>query len=158
MYVAPVNAPVMRPAKELKGYDKRLIVKGCEERFVIHLGLEAFSYYDTQSHGWLVAPGQYKIYIGPSSAMTKLELEVTLPTLSTVGVASSSLVFRSNKMAISKRGCHFSFVPQKFVTCTRNKKISPTLIPSATKLNILLHSSMNSGSDSVSPTLRPIVI
>lgn len=87
VYVAPVNAPVMRPAKELKGYDKRLIVKGCEERFVIHLGLEAFSYYDTQSHGWLVAPGQYKIYIGPSSAMTELELEVTLPTLSKVGVA-----------------------------------------------------------------------
>jgi len=87
VYVAPVNAPVMRPAKELKGYDKRLIVKGCEERFVIHLGLEAFSYYDTQSHGWLVAPGQYKIYIGPSSAMTELELEVTLPTLSKVMVA-----------------------------------------------------------------------
>jgi len=79
VYVAPVNAaPVMRPAKELKGYDKKLIAKGSEERFTIHLDRDAFSYYDVQSHRWVVAPGQYKILIGPSSADAKLELEITL--------------------------------------------------------------------------------
>ncbi len=79
VYVAPVNsAPVMRPAKELKGYDKKLIAKGSEERFTIHLDRSAFSYYDVQSHRWVVAPGQYKILIGPSSADAKLELEITL--------------------------------------------------------------------------------
>ena len=78
VYVAPENAPVMRPAKELKGYDKKLIAKGSEERFTIHLDRSAFSYYDTKSHSWVAAPGAYKILIGPSSAQTKLEIEVKL--------------------------------------------------------------------------------
>ena len=78
VYVSPVNPPVMRPAKELKGYDKKLIVKGGEERFTIHLGREAFSYYDTASHSWTAAPGQYKILIGPSSSNVPLEVLVTL--------------------------------------------------------------------------------
>ena len=79
VYVAPVNAaPVMRPAKELKGYDKKFIVRGGQAHFTIHLDRDAFSYYDVQSHRWVVAPGQYKILIGPSSADAKLELEITL--------------------------------------------------------------------------------
>ena len=79
VYVAPVNAaPVMRPAKELKGYDKKFIGRGGQAHFTIHLDRDAFSYYDVQSHRWVVAPGQYKILIGPSSADAKLELEITL--------------------------------------------------------------------------------
>ena len=79
VYVAPVNTPVMRPAKELKGYDKKLIAKGGEARFTIHLDRDAFSYYDVQSHRWVVAPGQYKILIGPSSGEIKQEVAITLP-------------------------------------------------------------------------------
>ena len=79
VYVAPVNTPVMRPAKELKGYDKKLIAKGGEARFTIHLDRDAFSYYDVQSHRWVVAPGQYKILIGPSSGEIKKEVAITLP-------------------------------------------------------------------------------
>ena len=78
VYVAPAQAPVMRPAKELKGFEKKLIGKGSQERFTIHLGPEAFQYYDAFSHGWKTAPGEYRILIGASSADIRLEVPVTL--------------------------------------------------------------------------------
>ena len=81
VYVAPAKAPVMRPAKELKGYDKQLIGKGASQRFTIHLGPEAFRYYDEPSHAWKTAPGEYKILIGASSADIRLEVTVELSIL-----------------------------------------------------------------------------
>jgi beta-glucosidase len=78
VYVAPVNPSVMRPARELKGYDKKLIAKGASQRFTIHLGPDAFSYYDEAAHAWKVAPGTYKIQVGASSADIRLEIPVQL--------------------------------------------------------------------------------
>ena len=78
VYVAPVSSKVMRPAKELKGYDKKLIAKGRSQRFTIHLGPDAFSYYDETAHAWKLAPGSYRIQIGNSSADVRLELPLTL--------------------------------------------------------------------------------
>jgi len=76
VYVAPVNPPVMRPARELKGYDKKFIAKGTSQRFFIHLGPDAFSYYDEGSHAWKHAPHAYKIQIGASSADIRLEINL----------------------------------------------------------------------------------
>lgn len=77
VYVAPVSPSVPRPAKELKGYDKKVIAPGAVEQFTIHLGPDAFSYYDVSSHGWKVDKGAYRILIGASSADIRLEGEVT---------------------------------------------------------------------------------
>ena len=76
VYVAPAKAPVLRPAKELKGYDKQLIGKGASQRFTIHLGPDAFRYYDEAAHDWKTVPGEYKILIGSSSADIRLEVPV----------------------------------------------------------------------------------
>ena len=76
VYVAPVNPPVMRPARELKGYDKKFIAKGTSQRFSIHLGPDAFSYYDEGSHAWKHAPHACKIQIGASSADIRLEINL----------------------------------------------------------------------------------
>lgn len=78
VYVAPVAPSIMRPARELKGYDKKFIAKGKAMRYTIHLGQDAFSYYDTGSHNWKVDPGQYLILIGASSADIRLEIPVTI--------------------------------------------------------------------------------
>ena len=78
VYVAPVKPSVMRPAKELKGYDKILISKGASVKYTIHLGPDAFSYYDVKSHSWKLDPGQYKILIGSSSEDIRLEVPVEL--------------------------------------------------------------------------------
>lgn len=78
VYVAPVNPSLMRPAKELKGFDKKLIEKGKSLRYTIHLGPEAFQHYDTASHSWKADKGEYKILVGTSSADIRLEASVKL--------------------------------------------------------------------------------
>lgn len=78
VYVAPENPSVMRPARELKGYDKKLIAKGAGAQFTMHLGPDAFSYYDEASHGWKLDPGKYRILIGASSEDIRLEIPVTV--------------------------------------------------------------------------------
>ena len=77
LYVAPVHPSVARPAKELKGYEKQLIAPGASASYTIHLGPDAFSYYDVSSHSWKVDPGDYRLLVGASSADIRLEIKVT---------------------------------------------------------------------------------
>ena len=76
VYVAPVAPSVMRPAKELKGYDKKMVAAGKAVKYTVHLGPDAFSYYDEHSHSWVVDPGRYRILIGASSSDIRLEVPV----------------------------------------------------------------------------------
>lgn len=78
VYVSPVNPGIIRPAKELKGYDKVKIAKGGNASVKIHLPRQAFAYYDVNSHGWKVDPGKYRILVGSSSENIKLQVEVDL--------------------------------------------------------------------------------
>lgn len=77
LYVAPVNPSVLRPDKELKGYEKQLIQPGKSQRYTIHLGPDAFSYYDPATHSWKVDHGDYRLLVGASSADIRLEERVT---------------------------------------------------------------------------------
>lgn len=78
LYVAPVNPSVARPAKELKGYGKKLIAPGASESYTIHLGPDAFSYYDVSSHSWKVDSGDYYLLAGASSADIRLTVKVSV--------------------------------------------------------------------------------
>ena len=76
VYVAPEKPSVLRPAKELKGFDKKLIAPGKSQSFTIHLGPDAFSYYDVKSHSWVLDPGRYDVQIGASSQDIRLNLNI----------------------------------------------------------------------------------
>ena len=78
VYVAPRNPSVMRPAYELKGFDKKLVAKGKSVEFRIPLSVNDFSYYDVASHCWKVDSGDYKIYVGPSSGDIRISLDFTV--------------------------------------------------------------------------------
>ncbi|MBP5374076.1 MAG: glycoside hydrolase family 3 C-terminal domain-containing protein [Bacteroidales bacterium] len=78
VYVAPKEASVLRPAKELKGYQKKLVAKGATERYTIHLDADAFCYYDIVSHSWKADPGEYEIQVGASAGDIKLKASVQL--------------------------------------------------------------------------------
>ena len=78
VYVAPVNPSIIRPAKELKGYDKKLIAKGAAVEYTIHLGPDAFSYYDVPTHSWKLDRGEYRILVGSSSEDIRLESKINL--------------------------------------------------------------------------------
>ena len=78
VYVAPRNPSVLRPAFELKGFDKKLIAKGKSVEFRIPLSMADFSCYDVASHSWRVDAGDYKILVGASSADTRISLDFTV--------------------------------------------------------------------------------
>lgn len=78
VYVRPIDARVERPYKELKGYDKKMICRGGRARYSIKLDREAFAYYSTDSHGFVVDGGSYEILVGTSSDNILLRKTVKL--------------------------------------------------------------------------------
>lgn len=78
VYVGDVEASVPRPAKELKGYEKVFLKKGGQQRIEVVLPDGAFRFYDIFSHGFVLEPGDFTIFVGASSEDIRLEGKVTL--------------------------------------------------------------------------------
>jgi len=67
LYVAPVNPPVDRPIKELKGFQKVFLGPGQSRRISLELDQRSFAFFNTDKHLWDAAPGTYTILVGGSS-------------------------------------------------------------------------------------------
>jgi beta-glucosidase len=67
LYVAPVNPPVDRPIKELKGFQKVFLRSGQSTRVTLELDQRAFAFFNTTKNVWDAEPGTYKILVGGSS-------------------------------------------------------------------------------------------
>jgi beta-glucosidase len=78
VYVGDQHATVPRPPKELKGFGKALLNPGETKHMVITLDDRAFSYYDVDKREWVLAPGDFNIYVGPSSGQIVLSGKTTL--------------------------------------------------------------------------------
>ena len=78
VYVHDVASSVLRPYKELKGFDKKMVQKGKTVRFSVTLGPDAFSFYDVTTGSFKLEPGDFEILVGPSSADLPLKTTVSL--------------------------------------------------------------------------------
>jgi beta-glucosidase len=97
LYVAPVNPPVERPLKELKGFQKVHLKPGESKKVTITLDRRSLAYYNVASRKWDVAPGVYTILVGSSSQ----DIELRSPLLN---LFSSSLsVLESTPVPGAKR-------------------------------------------------------
>lgn len=67
VYVRDVESSVIRPSKELKGYEKVYLKKGETKRLSIELNEDAFSFYDVESHQFQLEAGDFEILVGSSS-------------------------------------------------------------------------------------------
>lgn len=76
VYVGEVSPSVPRPAKELKGYSKVTLGKGESQIVRIHLGKDAFSFYDVDTHDFRANNGKFNIFVGASSEDIRLTTEV----------------------------------------------------------------------------------
>ncbi|MGN0634194.1 MAG: glycoside hydrolase family 3 C-terminal domain-containing protein [Oscillospiraceae bacterium] len=76
LYIAPVNPSVIRPVKELKGFEKVFLKSGESKRVVFRLDKSAFAYYSPVIHDWYSEGGEYGILIGASCEDIRLESEV----------------------------------------------------------------------------------
>jgi hypothetical protein len=73
LYVAPINPPVVRPLKELKGFQKVYLKAGESKKVTISLDRRSLAYYNDQSDTWDVARGAYGVLIGSSSQDIELQ-------------------------------------------------------------------------------------
>ena len=78
VYVRDISCSVPRPLKELKGYDKHFIGKGKTVRFSAVLDSDAFTFYSTASHSFVLEGGEFEILAGPSSADLPLKATIVL--------------------------------------------------------------------------------
>lgn len=67
VYVKDPSAKVDRPEKELKGFKKVNLKPGESKTVEIILDSEAFKYYDSSEHKWVLEPGEFQILVGGSS-------------------------------------------------------------------------------------------
>ncbi|KAB2331406.1 glycoside hydrolase family 3 C-terminal domain-containing protein [Bacillus mesophilum] len=67
LYVRDVESSVIRPEKELKGFEKVELQPGEEKVVTFLLDKQAFAYYSVKLKDWHVETGEFEILIGKSS-------------------------------------------------------------------------------------------
>ncbi|WKV08306.1 glycoside hydrolase family 3 C-terminal domain-containing protein [Thermoanaerobacterium sp. CMT5567-10] len=82
LYVRDIQSSVMRPYKELKGFQKVYLEPGEEKTVVFNLDKRAFAYYDVDLEDWYVETGDFEILVGSSSKniLLKTVIHVTSTT------------------------------------------------------------------------------
>ncbi len=69
----PPSPPVPMAAKSLVGFQRIELGPGQAKRVRIHVDVRGLSYWSTQKHTWVVAPGDRPIYVGSSSREVRLQ-------------------------------------------------------------------------------------
>jgi beta-glucosidase len=84
LYIKDMQSGVIRPEKELKGFEKVELAPGEEKAATFVLDKRAFAYYNVEINDWHVESGEFEILIGRSSA--EIVLRETVTVTSTVAL------------------------------------------------------------------------
>ncbi len=68
VYVSDLESSVVRPVKELKGFEKIFLQAGESRNVTISLSEDAFKFYDENTKSWVLEKGEFEILVGNSSA------------------------------------------------------------------------------------------
>jgi beta-glucosidase len=86
VYVADSHASVPRPAKELKGFQRVMLKPGATQRVTVPLDGRSFAYYDVSAKKWRIAPGEFGILVGDSSASADLKGAITVDSTASAAI------------------------------------------------------------------------
>ncbi len=78
LYIGDDKASVVRPTKELKGFEKILLQPGEQKTVSFTITEDALKFFDETKHEWVAEPGTFKAYIGSSSKDIKAKLPFKL--------------------------------------------------------------------------------
>ncbi|BBI32412.1 glycoside hydrolase family 3 C-terminal domain-containing protein [Cohnella abietis] len=78
LYVRDVESSVIRPNKELKGFDKVELEPGESKTVTFKLDKRSFAYYDVEVSEWTVETGNFELMLGRSSQDIILSETVTV--------------------------------------------------------------------------------
>jgi beta-glucosidase len=75
LYVGEQNAPVPRPIRELKGFQKIYLQPGQSQTVTLQLNQRSFAYWNTNVEKWDAPKDAYNIWVGSSSQLSDLTLQ-----------------------------------------------------------------------------------
>lgn len=78
VYLRDVDSTLIRPAKELKGFEKVALAPGESKTVLFTLNPRALSYYDPHQHIWVAEAGEFEVLIGSSSRDIRLAAKFNL--------------------------------------------------------------------------------
>ena len=76
LYVEAPKTEVVRPVRELRGFEKIFLEAGEEKTVTFTLDERAFAYWNTSIHDWYAEEGSYKVMIGENADQMCLDDEV----------------------------------------------------------------------------------
>ena len=107
LYVAPHHVEIIRPIRELKGFEKVELVPGEEKIVSIELDECAFAHWNETAHEWKIERGRYDIQICENAHMVVLSetIELDFPALVPIGGFSEGVPM--NMLAGTDKGRAF---------------------------------------------------
>jgi beta-glucosidase len=75
LYVGQQNPTIIRPVKELKGFQKVSLNPGQSETVKLQLDQRSFAYWNVNVEKWDAVPGAYNVWVGSSSQLSDLSLQ-----------------------------------------------------------------------------------
>lgn len=80
LYVEAPETEVVRPIRELRGFEKIFLEAGEEKTVTFTLDERVFAYWNTLIHDWYVEEGTYKVMIGENADQMCVGEEITVHT------------------------------------------------------------------------------
>ena len=78
LYVEAPETEVVRPVRELKGFEKIFLEAGEEKTVTFTLDKRAFAYWNTYIHDWYAEEGSYQVMIGENADQMCVGEEITV--------------------------------------------------------------------------------
>jgi beta-glucosidase len=75
LYVGEQNAPLPRPVRELKRFQKVFLQPGQSQEVTLQLDQRSFAYWNTNIEKWDAPKDTYNVWVGSSSQLSDLPLE-----------------------------------------------------------------------------------
>lgn len=119
LYVSAPDSAVIRPVRELRGFDKIELAPGETKMVSFTLDKRAFAYWNTDIHDWHVESGRYLIQVGGSSRDIAIEQEVyvesttKLPRHYTMDTTFGDLMDDPEAMELIAPLMHVDFLEKK---------------------------------------------
>jgi beta-glucosidase len=86
LYVGEQNAPVPRPIRELKGFQKVVLNPGQSKTVTLQLDQRSFAYWNTTLEQWDAHKDSYNVWVGSSSQLSDLTLQGQVSVLKEITV------------------------------------------------------------------------
>jgi beta-glucosidase len=107
LYVAPPSGELIRPLRELKGFEKISLQPGESKTVSITLDSRDFAFWNAFKHEWNVEGGEYRIQIGENAHVVALEAALTVKANTPIILEEFTEGTPMNKLAAFPQGKAF---------------------------------------------------